>query len=818
MSVVSVTELIEAVTVVADPATTFNENIKQVGGTAVATGVGASDAGTMRVALSSDSQVAPNVANSLIDYFYNFNNGTIWNLSLAEGDFSVLDGNCAASSYLVISKSPFNTQTSSTLTSVNSFAPPFETSAGLSISARVLGQEISCEMVDLSSTLPVVENNSITSIQQTTTSLTVTTANPHGLQSGDRIGIFGVTSDSRLNYPCLVVGQVVSTTSFTATAGPMGTIGSLTVGPFTNQGTLYYRPSLGYAPNGTSDIFENATATNSSVYVRANSGDVLPSGTLTGSHSVTASTTASTQLTSNTGQYNFFPTSEYRYIYQADRFQLTDVAVDSIGSQNNRYLRTQVVPEYTKTYNMRFRVTNDGGITTPTAEIVSAVKSGSVTATVTTATPHGLTTGDYVVVMGTRDQTNFAYSATGFQVLSTPTSTSFTAQWGISATATSYGGYVARVQGQNVPVTFITQSIQSLSITNSIIYATANTTLTNVQIGDHVNLYGVRNTSTGASLGLDGIYKVRDVSASAISFVPVQGTSIPASLGSTNCGGGIIKRVDFRLSFAKVFDYTRERVEVLAQPASAVAVPVNMVAGTLGSGTITTVQNASLNSNNIVADITSAAITTTTTSAAIAPAASALSQEFNVIVTAVSGTNPTLDVVVQESDDSGTNWYDTYHFPRITATGQYRSPLIPLTGNRIRYVRTVAGTSPSFTNAVNRIQSHTSNPVQRQFFDRSGIAVNTLNSATPAFFTEGCVDINVVVVIGAVTTTAPVLVYETSPDNFNWVQLGADITTAANTNNILQVSNAQARFSRLRVKTAGSGATLGYIMVKGVGK
>jgi hypothetical protein len=61
----------------------------------------------------------------------------------------------------------------------------------------------------------------------------------------------------------------------------------------------------------------------------------------------------------------------------------------------------------------------------------------------------------------------------------------------------------------------------------------------------------------------------------------------------------------------------------------------------------------------------------------------------NIPVTAVTGTSPTMDVRIEESDDSGTNWYTVYDFPRITATGIYRSPLIPLVGNRIRYVQTI---------------------------------------------------------------------------------------------------------------------------------
>ena len=761
--------------------------------------------------------VPDNVDSPLIDYFYSFNNGTNWNLSLGSGDFSLLDGNCAASSYLVISKSPFNPGTVSTLTSVNSFAVPYETSVGFSISTRVLGQEVAYEMVDLSSTLSSISDIAISSISQSTTTVTVVTSTTHGLQVGDRVGFYGITSDSRLNYPCLVVAQIISTTSFSCTAGPAGTIGTLTVGPFTNQGYVYVRPSLGYAPNGISQIFENSTTTNASTYVRANAGDALASGTFSGNHTITVGSTASTQATASPDQYNFFPTTEYRYILQSDKYQVNDVGVDATAATNARALRTQIVPDYTKLYNMRFRITNDAGMTIPNAEIVSAVKSASVTATVTTATAHGLTTGDYVVIMGTRDQTNFLYSATGFQVLSVPTSTTFTAQWGAVATATSNGGYVARVQGQNVPASFIVQSIQTLSVSGGIVYATANANWSGLVIGDYVNLYGVRDTSTGASLGVDGIYKVRDVSTTNISFIPVQGTN-PPTTANTNCGGGVIKRVDFRLSFAKVYNYARQRVEALAQPTQAAALPVSVTAGTVTTvGTVNSVASASLQAGNLANDIASAALTTTNTSATITQGASGLSAEFNVMVTAASGTNQTMDVVVQESDDSGTNWYDIYHFPRITASGQYRSPIMALTGNRLRYVRTIGGTTPSFTNAVNRIQYQTSNAIHRQFFDRT-IAPNTLNSVTPTYFTEGCVDVNIFVCMGAVTTTAPVLVYETSPDNVNWVQVGADITTAASTNNILQVSNSLGRFSRIRVKTAGSGATLNYVMIKGVGK
>jgi hypothetical protein len=333
-------------------------------------------------------------------------------------------------------------------------------------------------------------------------------------------------------------------------------------------------------------------------------------------------------------------------------------------------------------------------------------------------------------------------------------------------------------------------------------------------IGDYVNVYGLRDRSTGADLGFDGAYKVVNQVTSALTLEPLTGTTLPAPLTLTNTGGAVIKRTDARIAFVRIFEYLRERVELMARPSgdASAAVTITGSNGISVSGSVAT----QFIPNQISNDIASAALTSTSTSSSITPSNNNLSAEFNVIVTAVSGTNPTLDVVVQESDDTGTNWYDTYHFPRITATGQYRSPLIPLTGNRYRYVRTVTGTSPSFTNAVNRQQSNSSNPIHRQFFDRT-LVVNTINSVTPSFFLEGCKDLNVVVSMGAVTTTAPVLVLEVSADNAVWVQVGADITTVANTANLLQVQDVLARFARIRVKTAGSGATLGYIMVKGIG-
>ena len=215
----------------------------------------------------------------------------------------------------------------------------------------------------------------------------------------------------------------------------------------------------------------------------------------------------------------------------------------------------------------------------------------------------------------------------------------------------------------------------------------------------------------------------------------------------------------------------------------------------------------------LVGDVASAALTATATTAAFTPTFGSC-YEINIPVTAVSGTTPTMDVVVQESDDGGTNWFDVYAFPRITATGMYRSPKLLLTGNRVRYVQTVAGTTPSFTRSVNRVQASDSVSVLRQIYDR--VVVNgTLNAATASLVAQGARAVQLVLNMGAITTTAPQFQLEGSDDNgTTWYALGAPLVGVASSTVQVTVANVQTQMLRARVSTAGSGATLGYALLK----
>lgn len=301
-------------------------------------------------------------------------------------------------------------------------------------------------------------------------------------------------------------------------------------------------------------------------------------------------------------------------------------------------------------------------------------------------------------------------------------------------------------------------------------------------------------------------------------FVVVQnGSTAPASTTTLTVG------------FLSVENQPRRKVRISgADPASNHPMPVQIMGGSLvvASGSMSITGNPVLGAGaNVigyvgiqpplsVADIVSAALTTNTTTAAITPAMGA-SYQVNIPVTAVTGTNPTLDVVIQESDDAGTNWTDIFHFPRIIATGLYRSPMLPTMGNRIRYVQTVGGTSPSFTRSLNRLQRADGVTAVRQIIDRV-LAINTLNSVSAASLQNVNADNHQLIVsMGAIATTAPAFQIEGSDDNgATWYSIGAPLTGVASTAVQLTVNSVQAQRTRVRVSTAGVGATLNHLVLK----
>lgn len=744
------------------------------------------------------------IGTKLREAFEDYVPGVRWVENKASGDLVVLDGNAVGASYLTISKSPLVAGNETSIESVTSFGMPFDSAMGFSMSQRTLGQDFSVEFIDTDPPLADVPELTISAIKQATTTLTITTTLPHNLAVGMSIGVYGVT-DSRLNYPSLVVNAIVSPTQFTVFGGPAGNLPSVTVGPLAS-GFVYFRERLGRANQGISQIFENASVTNSSAYIRSNQGQAFPSGVLFTNHAMNVATSASVQLINGAFTYAFAPTTEFRYSLGADRAQWSDVGVDNVGPASSRLLRTQVIPDMSKQYKLRFRTTNNKGLTVPTAQIVSVSKSGTTTATIVFDRPHLLTTSDLFVAYGVNNQTNFPNLLTATAIASIVNATTITCIWGAAVTSTSYGGYVAKVQGGNLMSALgaLTQVAASVTIANSVMTLGLNGSLTGALIGDYVELVGFRNLTDGSSLGVDGAWKIANIVSSTVTLIPLNITP-PVTLGLTTCGGALIKRTDFRISYVRVFDYQRLRVEALNRPAGdqSASFPV-VVNNTVNAG-------ASAISN--VTDVSSAAITTTATTSAFTPLTG---NSYNVVipVTAVSGTDPTLDVSIEESEDGGTNWIKVYDFPRITLTGMYRSPKLSYRGNRVRYVQTISGTSPSFTRSIQRQQTTDTIPELRQLIDRT-INLNTLNSVTPSILAQNCHSVSLTVVQGAGATVAPQVQLQGSVDNgLTWFFLGSPLVglVSAAVDLTLPVVNAQ--LYRAIITTAGVGATLSYVAIR----
>lgn len=800
------------------------------------------------------AQIVGNVTTKFRDAFENYVPNVLYKETKASGDIIVLDGNTAGASYLTISKSPWNVGTESILETIANFNLPIELSIGAHRSQAVAGQEFSVEIVDSDTQLPVYTEVAVSSMSQSGTTLTVNTATAHGLSIGMSIGIYGC-ADSRFNYGSVVVATVPSTTQFTVTAGPTGTIQTLTASPAVlGSPFVYVRRRLGGANDGTSMIFENASATNASFYVRSESGDAFPSGTIAGNHTVTVGTTASVQLVNSPYAFAFAPTTEYRLNLSSDRVQWHDSAVDVATGTTQRILRTSVCPSLDKSYKLRIRATNNKGLAAPVGKIVSAAKTGTTTATVTFASAHGLTVNDYVTIYGSRDQTNFPNITAATQVASVVNATTITIIWGAAVTATTYGGYVARVQaGLAVPGT--TQVGSSVSITNSIVTLTGNAAWSGLSIGDSVELIGVRADLTGNDLLIDGAYEIRNVTGTTLELQAMPGTVPPTTLTSTNCGGGVLKRTDFRVSFIRIFDYERERVEFTPRPQSdlTVSLPVQVTnTPTVTATNLSTNVNqiggvapaagiSSGSTNNTLSVNTASAISSTdqnatafagagrvngTVVASARGGSAVISAEINVSALTL-GTATSVVFVLQESS-GGTNFTDIWFSDPITAAGIVRVPPISVGGRRRWCAHSVGGTSTTVTATITALELPPGYPVIRQYRDAfsatnplssvinsaTGVATTLVSTgatcmtattqATAPMVIEGCkISTLHLVLTGTPTvTTQPVLALEFSQDGTNWFTSTATVTATGAGVYSASIATVAFRFARIRVTTA----------------
>lgn len=388
-------------------------------------------------------------------------------------------------------------------------------------------------------------------------------------------------------------------------------------------------------------------------------------------------------------------------------------------------------------------------------------------------------------------------------------------------------------------------------------------------IGDEVELYGLRDNSTGADLLVDGTYMIKDIQTTTMVLEPIGTGPTGADIGSTNCGGAIIKRATLRIDLIRVAPFTRLMAELTGGFQTNTAnrsIPVSLNASNItnlssnmaqvgGQTVATSTMNGSTNSGHAII-VTSAGTNADYSAQAWAAASGAgatvapakgdgQSCSFAVNVTAwTAGASTGLYVYLQESPDNGTTWTDIWGCEPFTSIGFARIPAIPIGGRRrMRWVNR-AGAATTATVTVTAISSPAAFVTQRQFFDwgttgtaaNSNLitgaaattststitsALNTTGQTTAAYPIDGCKVITMSALVSAGTATvAPVLTMEFSQDFTNWFTSASTLTLplAAGMASV-SVSNIAFKYVRAKLTTAQSGGTpvaLTYISFQGV--
>lgn len=735
---------------------------------------------------------------------------------------------------LTLSASPLDNNKESSITFMEQIKAPFSNEYAMTLSQRVKGITPFIEVVDTDVYDEVLQEFSIVSISQTTTTLTVTLNTPFDGSLGYIVDIWGL-ADNRFNYANLVVNAIsTDKKTLTFTTAEDNNIVSLTATPASVVGGKLKCQSLG-ANNFARMRFGGTTTTRATMLSRFNQGLLKTSGTLNSLQYVTAGDTYPMYLGA-TGAVELKPKARFKIGMNEDTLRFMDSLMDVASADTNRYSSTEVKPSFFKNYRNKMKIVSPISIPVPIAKIVSAVKTGTTTATITTDVPHGLTATSYVTIKGIRDQTAASFPNTTAPTIvgSIVSATVFTIAIGAAGTATSYGGCVVLGNGSsdlaginpNVPQTIARDSVGIVTIT-------AGGNWSGLNIGEYIDLYGCLG-STGNDLGLDGVYKVNSTSTNILTLEPVKNldgtytvnglgnpvTPSGAVINTTNCGGVVILRSTMRMHDITSVSYNKQMVQMEGQGINdiSLAMPVmfpvtpsvsigNAISATTGLGGVLVNPG-----NALITDIASAAITSTATGSAIGNLQGSGFQ-VTIPVTAVSGTNPTLDVSIEESFDGGTNWVKLYDFQRITATGSYNSPMLRASGSHIRYVRTISGTTPSFTMSIQRnLKPMIPAEPQKRLIDRS-IVLTTLDSVTPTLFQGAANNVQLVLSLGA-ATTPPAIQLEGSEDGANWYAMGAPLTGVANKTVQLTVNSLSATYTRARVSTIGVAVTMGYIAIK----
>lgn len=660
---------------------------------------------------------------------------------------------------------------------------------------------------------------------------------------GDWINITGLV-DTRFNYPNACINYISpdrktisvgfsDEVALPSLVSPASGVTAVTLG----TGKVNFFNAFGGARNAFGLRFTGTTPTSAAVVSIFGGDDNQVSGALLGDHRVSIASTAPTYVPGALmGQYEIRASSRFKLECTPDVSLLLDKGEQTLTTWTAREPRTSVKPSTNALLYPRFVLYKPVSMSRPIATIVKAEKlTATTTATITTDVAHGLVTGNYVTIKGIANQTVFA-SFTAPAAVTVVNATSFTVTIGTATIATSYGGSVIIANGgkdqpgiinntiQNA-VSFIAEGNNWLNLTGAVTWAGL------VNLGDYINIHGVRNTTTGADLGLDGAWEVAHINTTALFLKPIfdiAGNRVSPALGtlaSVACGGSAIIRQTLRSHNLSVSSWKDMKIGIdgagTARPDK--AIPVYGLGGSLGvfQGSAGVIGTGGVGawivrgSAHTTADIASAAFTTVgvTTGTAIDVTGNTGSMQINTDVTAVSGTSPRLINRLQGSFD-GINFVNIYDVGVMTTSTAKNNdtPVIPVEFRSIRHTMDCRGTTPSFTRSVNRVmRPMEASKRQRRLLDRV-VGLNTTTASTEWLYVGGCTNAQIMSTAMAGQTVAAVVKVQLCQGDpaiaANWydVPSAPTLTTSASAPVVTApfvIGNA--KFARLVPTTAGTG-------------
>lgn len=748
------------------------------------------------------------IGNTLSKFRDNFVLGapdlTVWDEQFTNqgSTFVTKGGEAGGSSFLKISMCPYTAGSQYILTSKEAFKPPFNLGFSITESQRLAGQEFVIGIAGVDSngviqritTKPDTALPASVSISSFIATINFTTA--HSFKGGDRVVIINCL-DNRLNVGPVLVSVI---TDFQITI-------PITLPAATYTSTNGFIRLLDPVDN----LFNGAVMNTGDSFA---TGQVLATIRRNGSSfrgtNFTISPTNGTAISGNNFTESFLASNNLEIIPTSDDILFTTRSADTTTLPGTTLRYSQSIPDDSIDYKLFIKALNNPRIPRPIAKIVSAVKSGSVNALITTDVPHGLNSLSRVNIYGIRDTTNFPVITTVTPVVSIVSPTQFTVAIGASTSGSSTGGRVDLCEGNQVINSQTTQSIQSVSRTSNLITFVFSASISTIAQGETAHIYGC----DAGSMGLyDGPYLVRRVSGTSVIM-----ESIGPDFASINCGGSLLRRTDYRLHTIRVNDFTRTIVELSntasSDPQRALPVAQQGTATVLVTGTATvSVSNSPSVSLQPAATSSIFSSTLTTSGVSSSITSGRVSSLFNVIVSTVGGTNPTLDLVLEETYDTAISWRPVYHFPRITSASSFIIPVLAASGSNYRFSYSVSGSSPTFPVTITPSVSNTMvTDFCRKFFNRT-LDINTLSAVSPSFTLLNAQKVQLVASI-LTATTAPTLQLEGSIDNGStWFNLGTTLTTLASSTVELTFP-LNADLVRVKVSSAGSGATLNYICIR----